>query len=161
MPSQMSAKHTPWATVNSSPKSVTANTREMVGLTYWMNPITVMEMRLAAPANKSSGTAVRMPQPTSSAIAPAASVTAKGSGVGGRTCQIHGATAAREQRRRAYHAGQKRLERHAGQRRVAAALLHGAVHAEREGQRECDPNLPAVYHHEIPHATAANSVASF
>ena len=48
IPAQMSAKQMPCAMVNCSPKKATASTSAMVGLTYWMKPITVSEMRLAA-----------------------------------------------------------------------------------------------------------------
>lgn len=100
MPSQMRAKQMPCAMVNCSPKKATASTSAMVGLTYWMKPITVSEMRLAAAENSSSGMAVSTPQPASSAMTTAGPVTAIGSGVAGTSCQIHGAAAPRSGRRR-------------------------------------------------------------
>ena len=53
----------PCAMVNCSPKKATASTSAMVGLTYWMKPITVSEMRLAAAENSSSGMASAMTRP--------------------------------------------------------------------------------------------------
>ena len=79
--------------MNASPNRLTASTSAMVGLTYWMKPSAVMEMRLAAAEYKSSGMAVSKPHPTKSPRASAGDVTARASGVAGVSCHNHGATA--------------------------------------------------------------------
>ena len=64
MPVQTSAKHTPCASVNASPKNVTAKTSAMVGLTYCRKPMMTMGTRFAAAEYSSRGMAVSTPAKT-------------------------------------------------------------------------------------------------
>ena len=93
MPIQIRPRHTPCASVNSSPKNATAKMSDIVGLTYCRNPIIVMLMRFAAAEYSSSGTAVATPLPTSSTTKSVGSCTAMALGTAGVSCQTHGNTA--------------------------------------------------------------------
>ena len=63
-PAQMHAKHTACALVNGSPSTRTPERRLIVGLMYWMNPISESGVLFAAVANRMSGTAVIGPVST-------------------------------------------------------------------------------------------------
>ena len=144
-PAQMHAKHTACALVNGSPSTRTPERRLIVGLMYWMNPISESGVLFAAVANRMSGTAV-IGQHQKDASLPCLKRHIRR--------EKHALTS-NSHCNESHDCKRQRndsLDCNGGDCRVPAALLHRSVYAERKGENQGYPGKTAVVYREIDDA---------